>query len=589
MRKSKIPRLAMALFFCLSVFLLSGPNLFTGVLADTADSSGVSAPADGGINTDSTGGALPDGAATRPTNYATTLYNGVTYYIRNMHSNLYLDAKNGGTAVGTAIQQWTFNGTASQQWRLILRTDGSYRIMGVNSGIYLDVLYASTGNSVPFDLWNGDCPTDHFKILSNGNGTFRIMVESSNYTKAAVVQNGSTSAGAIVFQYSYNASENDEWYFEPVPTVSKGASGIAYTKTADGNGQTYYIRNKHSGLYLNAVGGATADNTKLQQYYFTGSASQKWQIVLSNDGEHDNIIGAGSRRTIGIVSYSNANGIDCVLLAGGSAQQRFAIMSIGDGSFKIMSAVSIYTKALAVQNASVDNGAKVFQYAMGSQQNDLWYLEPAPNPEVNQNARWNHMSTVNGVPRCDLLVNADGLADTYWGGESAVAAAINDWNSYSAGKMSLKTAIIANSNVDLYTYRNWPDRFGRSSYALTTIQDTAGHFFGDPDRSSPGYMFGTRIKYAYIYFNANLTPATSGAGPKGKNAATGKSYAGTQTMMHTAIIVHELGHCVNLGHQITSLQSIMYPFGDYYSWDNYDRPTAIDQNTLKAMYAQIYS
>ena len=588
MRKSKIPRLAMALFFCLSVFLLSGSNQFAGVLADTADSSGVSAPVIGDADDGAAGGASPDGSASGIA-YTTSLHNGGVYYIRNMRSGLYMDATGGGTTAGTLIQQWTFNGTPSQQWELLTYADGSCRLIGIKSRLYVDVQYQSTADGVKFDLWGGDCTTEYFKFGSNGNGSFRIVTKGSGYTKYAVVQGASTSPGAKVIQYSFNATQNDEWFFEPVPLSAAGASGVKPSLNLQKqmyyviSGRTYYIRNKHSGLYLDAINGGTTDGTYLQQYGFNGTPSQQWQLLAYKKPDSSGtvmyrLMGAKSRKYVALQKNVATNQTRIGLWGGDLAQQRFYLGSstTKDGSCTMLTPVSGKKSGAVVQDASLSPGAYVFEYTYNTSGNDEWVFEPTATQEMVPGLRWCHMSSLSGVPRCDIRLNADYLTGK-WANDDVVNKAKNNWNNNSGGKVSIVPTTRSYSNVDLELGSGaWATVYGNDMIALTTIWDKSWKYWdgGATPDSVDASALGDRITYARILFNPDY--------------ANGNVMAPLSWTDRTKTIAHEIGHCMNMGHQI-AFPSVVPSLMAYDISLQKGTPQTADLNTLKAMYNQLYS
>ena len=75
----------------------------------------------------------------------------------------------------------------------------------------------------------------------------------------ADVLNWSTVTGGTLIAYNGTVGSNEQWSFEYA-----------------GNGD-YYIRSRHSGLYLQVMN--TTDGTNVQQHAFTGNAEQRWRIL----------------------------------------------------------------------------------------------------------------------------------------------------------------------------------------------------------------------------------------------------------------------------------------------------------------------
>lgn len=194
--------------------------------------------------------------------------------------------------------------------------------------------------------------------------------------------------------------------------------------------------------------------------------------------------------------------------------------------------------------------------------------------ELVSGARWCHMSsTSSGIIRCDLKISVSHLKGG-WNNSSVYNTAINNWNYYSGGKVSITSCDFSESNVDLLTYSGeWI--YNSDLVAFTTITDKYGHTYSGGIRSddAPISSFGNRIRYAGVIFNPNFD---NGGG--GSNA----------TMNLRKTMTHEIGHCINLGHPSTSETSVMKP-GWNLSWTNYDMLQSFDRTTLSTMYNTIYS
>ena len=82
---------------------------------------------------------------------------------------------------------------------------------------FLDVNGGNDGNGVNIQLWGGNnSNAQRFAITRTGKWTYVLRTKTSNYNKAVTVQSASCSNGGNVFQWQYNASNNDEWILEPV-------------------------------------------------------------------------------------------------------------------------------------------------------------------------------------------------------------------------------------------------------------------------------------------------------------------------------------------------------------------------------------
>ncbi|KOG91149.1 hypothetical protein ADK38_04775, partial [Streptomyces varsoviensis] len=71
-----------------------------------------------------------------------------------MGSGKCVDARGAGTANGTAVQQYTCNGTDAQQWRLTATGDGNQRVGNRSAEAQSwDVTDVSTADRAPVQLW----------------------------------------------------------------------------------------------------------------------------------------------------------------------------------------------------------------------------------------------------------------------------------------------------------------------------------------------------------------------------------------------------------------------------------------------------
>ena len=82
---------------------------------------------------------------------------------------------------------------------------------------------------------------------------------ANNKEMYADVLNWSTVTGGTLIAYNGTVGSNEQWSFE-------------YADNGD-----YYIRSRHSGLYLQVMN--TTDGTNVQQHAFTGNAEQRWRIL----------------------------------------------------------------------------------------------------------------------------------------------------------------------------------------------------------------------------------------------------------------------------------------------------------------------
>ena len=146
------------------------------------------------------------------------------YYIKNNNSGKYLTVVGNNDINGANVVQASFTAQKGQQWRVIHLGNGIYKIVsevGTKTRV-LEMRYANNNNGNNVDIWSDNNTSERrFRIIrNNDNFTYRIASQCSNFAKVVTVKEASCQQNANVFQYQYNGSKNDEWYFEPVVNYS---------------------------------------------------------------------------------------------------------------------------------------------------------------------------------------------------------------------------------------------------------------------------------------------------------------------------------------------------------------------------------
>jgi len=140
------------------------------------------------------------------------------YYIKSVHSGLYLDIPNGSSSNGVLLQQWSYNGSHAQKFRLVSDGNGYYAILTGASGYKsaVDVENFSTANGaniIQWEYWGGDC--QKFQVVQVSNGVYAIKTKVTNNNSCLDVYNWSTSPGGRIAQWEYWGGACQLWYLEP--------------------------------------------------------------------------------------------------------------------------------------------------------------------------------------------------------------------------------------------------------------------------------------------------------------------------------------------------------------------------------------
>lgn len=117
---------------------------------------------------------------TQSTAPATSVTSGQKYYLRSDHSGLFMSAQSGGTAPFTTVDQENFTGSTSQMWTIIDIGGGYDNLICNNSNLALDVPNGSDSNSLTMQLYSQNgLPPQQYKLSNNGDGTFAVLTRVS--------------------------------------------------------------------------------------------------------------------------------------------------------------------------------------------------------------------------------------------------------------------------------------------------------------------------------------------------------------------------------------------------------------------------
>ncbi|NLD92512.1 MAG: hypothetical protein GX639_07560, partial [Fibrobacter sp.] len=170
----------------------------------------------------------PSTSPSTPTSPSSTYYPPVektiddgVYYIRNKHSNKYIDVRGGSANNGTEIIQHSYNGNANQKFRIQYQSTGYYKIFPTHcSNKCIDLGDSSAANTNGADLQIYDASNSfseqNFSIRIMNDGSVEIGTVNSNGTKVLEVTDSSYSDYATVQIWERSdIRNNDNWYLEP--------------------------------------------------------------------------------------------------------------------------------------------------------------------------------------------------------------------------------------------------------------------------------------------------------------------------------------------------------------------------------------
>lgn len=300
------------------------------------------------------------------------IVSGRIYCLRNANSGKYLTVPS--STNGTDLTQSSFSGSDNQKFYVAYDSSRQdYAFIPLSAAISaIEIEGNSANNDAPVQIWTsqfyGEMVSQCFKIVQNSNGSYRILSYASNYTKAVVVKNASTAENWPIVQYTDNGSTNGHWYFE---TSSGETAGIS-------SGQVYYLRNANSGKYLNAPG--SANGTDLTQSGFNGGQGQQFKVQFNSSTRDYSLIPmCATGSAVEITNQSAENDAVVQIWAKASSggvmnSQRFRIVQNANGSYRLQSYASNYTKAVVVKNGSTAENWPIVQYTDNGSTNGHWYF-----------------------------------------------------------------------------------------------------------------------------------------------------------------------------------------------------------------------
>lgn len=132
---------------------------------------------------------------------STTWYSAV-----NKTSGKCVDARSAGTTDGTAIQQYTCNGTAAQQFQFVPAGGGYLRIANRgNSAEVLDVTDVSTADNAPIQTWTyGGGNNQQWQAVAEPDGYYHFVNRNSG--KCLDTPGASTAGSVQLVQYACNGT-----------------------------------------------------------------------------------------------------------------------------------------------------------------------------------------------------------------------------------------------------------------------------------------------------------------------------------------------------------------------------------------------
>jgi hypothetical protein len=137
---------------------------------------------------------------------------GVTYRLVVKHSGKCADVYHNLTANGTALDQYTCNGTTAQTFELRW-SNGSYAFAGTNSGKCMAASNGGTADGTAIVLGTCDGSGAQSFTLSAAPGGYYAIVNVAS-GKCIDVKSASTADGAVLQLLTCSGQDNQAWSFQ---------------------------------------------------------------------------------------------------------------------------------------------------------------------------------------------------------------------------------------------------------------------------------------------------------------------------------------------------------------------------------------
>ncbi|MGW3283151.1 RICIN domain-containing protein [Streptomyces sp. NPDC001002] len=142
--------------------------------------------------------------------------------LTNAASGKCLDARSAATTNGTAVQQYTCNGSTAQQWSFTTTTDGYVSINnGNNTSQVVDITGVSTADNALAQLWTyGGGANQQWLPVDEGGGAYHFVNRNSG--KCLDDPAASTADSVQLVQYTCNGSAAQRFQVAAVNPPSSG-------------------------------------------------------------------------------------------------------------------------------------------------------------------------------------------------------------------------------------------------------------------------------------------------------------------------------------------------------------------------------
>ncbi len=193
-------------------------------------------------------------------------------YYDSATSKYYIFGSHMAQAYSTDLRNWSALGTQGYDNTSLYASEnveGVYYIQNKFSGLYLDVEDGSSSNGANIRQWsyNGS-DAQKFKFVSLGDGYYYILTGASGYSSCVDIDSGSASDGTNVLQWEYWGGSMQKYR---IVQQADGSYAILTNASDCESGLDVYNWSSEAGGNIN-------------QWNFWGGDCQKWNLVKVSGG-----------------------------------------------------------------------------------------------------------------------------------------------------------------------------------------------------------------------------------------------------------------------------------------------------------------
>lgn len=396
--------------------------------------------------------------------------------------------------------------------------------------------------NITYPYWQTTCGSDTYDVWNRtSTSSYRIGSIWQNHTVTVVAEEGS-------------------WYYIEYPLSSGGykrgyiqkqyLAARPYLDEIDPD-KTYYIKNFGSDKYLEVYNAGTSNNTNVRQGNFHGLPHQQFKLEYSNGLYTIRPVHAPNT-SVAVLNGTNSNGANIGIQTGSSSSSLWCFVEVTPGKYRIMSNSSELTKVMAVENASMNDGANVLQWYYNCDITDYWVLEEVFNQDEFIKD-YSYLSMLNpGYISSKIKVNLVN-AEEY---RNDILAAMQTWSQFPS-VMSITEDSTSLNNIYV---RDYYPMFDSELGHYLSLNQNSDYILGLPPEDVRSEKFKIEIHYS------NMQSYLNQASWKDNGELylqPGPLTDSQKTTVFRSVIIHELGHALGLADNPTGKPSIMqYSFDD---------------------------